>query len=233
MIIYIKEYIIKPLLFFVPFYIGYNLYNGEYNDFLFGIMFKKVEYELYLKRNIYKLLTIEEEDEEKEDDVNEFKLYYNGEIILYGSLNENIEKCKEYPLQLYIKTINEKKNIYRLDENKYDVFNSEIGFENKLDSPFLQVELKQGGEKVLLDKGLSDFYFNGNKILDEIFLKWFLDYYNYDIELEEEYTVKIMDNDINFFELSRGDYIVLNNNGFIKNGENVKNEERFEYETDI
>ena len=74
-------------------------------------------------------------------------------------------------------------------------------FENKLDSPFLQVELKQGGEKILLDKGLSDFYFNGNKILDEIFLKWFLDYYNYGVKLQEEYTIKIMDNDINFFDI--------------------------------
>ena len=133
-------------------------------------------------------------------------------------------------------------------ENKQNVFNSEMIFENKLDSPFLQVELKQGGEKILLDKGLSDFYFNGNKILDEIFLKWFLNYYNYGVELQEEYTIKIMDNDINFFELSNEDYIILNNNGFIKNGEkgneengenqnekseNEENIDNFEYETDI
>ena len=119
------------------------------------------------------------------DDVDEFKLYYNGEIILHACSNENIEKCKDYPLQLYVKTINKTKNIYRLDnsENNWDKFDSKKFFENKLDSPFLQVELKQGGEKFLLDKGLSDFYFNGNKILDEIFLKWFLNYYNYGIEL--------------------------------------------------
>lgn len=246
MLNYIIKFFITPVLIGIPIYFGYNLYTGEYNDFLFGIMLKKVEYELYFKRNIDKLLTIEEEeDEEKEDNVDEFKLYYNGEIILHACSNENIEKCKDYPLQLYFKTINKTKNIYRLDnsENNQDKFDSEKIFENKLDSPFLQVELKQGGEKILLDKGLSDFYFNGNKILDEIFLKWFLNYYNYGIELQEEYTIKIMDNDIKFFELSSEDYIILNNNGFIKNGENEENEngenengeniDNFEYETDI
>ena len=250
MLNYIINFFITPVLIGIPIYFGYNLYTGKYNDFLFDIILKKVEYELYFKRNIDKLLTIEEEDEEKEDDVDEFKLYYNGEIILHAPFNESIKKCKDYPLQLYVKTINKIKNIYRLDnsENKQNVFNSEMIFENKLDSPFLQVELKQGGEKILLDKGLSDFYFNGNKILDEIFLKWFLNYYNYGVELQEEYTIKIMDNDINFFELSNEDYIILNNNGFIKNGEkgneengenqnekseNEENIDNFEYKTDI
>ena len=42
------------------------------------------------------------------------------------------------------------------------------------------------GNRILLvtDKGLSDFYYNGNKIFDEVFLKWFLDQYNYDLILE-------------------------------------------------
>ena len=36
MLTYIIKYLIRPLLIAAPIYIGYNLYNGKYNDFLFG-----------------------------------------------------------------------------------------------------------------------------------------------------------------------------------------------------
>ena len=94
------------------------------------------------------------------------------------------------------------------------------------------VELHNGEETIILDKGLSDFYFDNNKILDKIFLKWFLDYYNYETELVDKYKIKIMDNDINFVELMDNDYIIINNNGFIKNSEQ-ETENNLEYETDI
>jgi len=247
MLTYIIKYLIRPLLIAAPFYIGYNLYNGEYNDFLFGLMLKKVKYELYFTRKIENLLK-EDSDSDIEDEIDEYIINYNGEIMLHSSIDEPIDKCSEYPLKLYIKTINEVKNIYRLntDDNCNKDLELSKMFENKLDSPFLQVELNQGGEKTLLDNGLSDFYFNGNKILDEIFLKWFLDYYNYGIDLEYEYSIKIMDNNINFVELSKNDYVILNNDGFVKNEENEneeneneeneengENKDKFEYEKDI
>ena len=256
MLTYIIKYLIRPLLIAAPFYIGYNLYNGEYNNFLFRLMLQKVKYELYFTRKIENLLK-EDSDSDIEDEIDEYIINYNGEIMLHSSIDEPIDKCSEYPLKLYIKTINEIKNIYRLntDDNCNKDLELSKMFENKLDSPFLQVELNQCGEKTLLDNGLSDFYFNGNKILDEIFLKWFLDYYNYGADLEDEYSIKIMDNNVNFVELSRGDYVVLNKDGFVKNGvnenevnenevnengvnenevnENEENKDKFEYETDI
>lgn len=265
MLTYIIKYLIRPLLIAAPIYIGYNLYNGKYNDFLFGLMLQKVKYELYFTRKMENLLNYHQSDSEEEDEINECIIYYNGEKMLHSSIDEWIDECDKYPLKLYIKTINGKKNIYRLDtdsncDKELDLkleLKSVLSkkFENKLDSPFLQVELNQGGEKILLDNGLSDFYFNGNKILDKIFLKWFLDYYNYDINLQEEYIVKIMDNNINFHKLSDGHYVILNKDGFIKNEEQTEeqneeqkeeetqqvikeeneeeNEKKFEYETDI
>ena len=78
-----------------------------------------------------------------------------------------------------------------------------------IERPFLQVELEQNGTKKEIHEYLHYFYLEGNKIFDKIFLKWYLDYW-YQINLEEEYKLHIIDNNINIFTLSPDQYIILN-----------------------
>ena len=212
MIKLLLNYFIKPILVAAPFYIGYRFYAGDYNDILMGLMIKKIKYELYLNHTFNNLLKDEKEDENEENQNRfcETFLYYDGEKKLYSDINKKMEKISTFPLKLFI----------RKNENnkKFSIEN----LPNKIDKPFMQVEILQNEQKFTIYKGLSDFYYKNNKIFDEVFLKWFLDYYKYDFVLEDDYVIKIMDNDINFVELSKNDYIILTDNGFKKNYINDK-----------
>jgi len=53
----------------------------------------------------------------------------------------------------------------------------------------------------------------GNKILDSLFLKWYLDYF-YDMELPKNYKLKIFDKNINMFDLNKNEYVVLKKDGY-------------------
>ena len=83
----------------------------------------------------------------------------------------------------------------------------------KTDKPFIQVELEQNNKTFEIHKFLKEHYFEGNKILDKGFLQWYLSYYSLGT-LADEYTLKIIDKNIEMFTMDKNQYILLSGDGY-------------------
>ena len=79
---------------------------------------------------------------------------------------------------------------------------------------FIQVELKQGDISVDIHENLHYFYVKNNHILDNSFLKWYLKYW-YAMDLAEEYTIHIIDNDVNMVTLRPSQSVVFDDDKYI------------------
>jgi len=77
-----------------------------------------------------------------------------------------------------------------------------------VDKPFLQVELEQNEKKKEIHEHLHYFFLKGNKLFDKNFLKWYLKYW-YQIDLEDNYKINIIDHEINIINLDPTQYIIL------------------------
>lgn len=55
----------------------------------------------------------------------------------------------------------------------------------------------------------KNYYFNGNKILSPLFIKKYLRHQSRDYYFDMDYTIEIMDNDVETFYLSSNQYILL------------------------
>ena len=86
--------------------------------------------------------------------------------------------------------------------------------------PFIQVEFIETDQKALdIHSNLSPFYVEGNIILDVAFLKWYLHNY-YDRPSFGEYTLKIIDKNVNMFTIDNTQHILIQNGGYtVVNGE--------------
>ena len=82
-----------------------------------------------------------------------------------------------------------------------------------VESPFIQVELKQNDETLEIQEHLNYFYIENNVILDSIFLKWYMDYW-FSVPLAEEYEVHIIDDNVNIFTLSPAQSILIQKDGY-------------------
>lgn len=71
---------------------------------------------------------------------------------------------------------------------------------------FLDINILNNGEKYNIDFGENNFYIQGNIIFDKLFLQWYLKQYHR-VELAEEYTCNIMDNDVAFITLNSKSHI--------------------------
>ena len=78
----------------------------------------------------------------------------------------------------------------------------------KIKKPFIQIELCQGETKQSIHNKLESFYIEGNKLLDESFLNWYAITF-YSILLEDAYSLRIIDSDINMFNIVKGQFIKL------------------------
>ena len=123
--------------------------------------------------------------------------------------NENIFNM-DFDL-MFIKQEKEGKVYLKRIEDK-NVVCADINVE-LIDKPFLQVEISQtdiegSTERVSIHKYLDDFYVAGNKLFDKTFLKWYMMKY-YSIELADNYTLYIIDADINMLSLDQKEFIKL------------------------
>ena len=82
-----------------------------------------------------------------------------------------------------------------------------------IEKPFIQILLHNNDESVDINEHLEQFYVNGNQILDITFLKWYL-YYFYNIELNNDYKLDIIDSNIKMHELKKYDSVLLTNNTY-------------------
>jgi len=77
-----------------------------------------------------------------------------------------------------------------------------------VEKPFVQVELEQDGKIIDIHKNLDQFYIAGSRILSKTFLEWYLKVW-YDMELNDVYTLKIFDKDVNLFSIGPESHILL------------------------
>ena len=74
--------------------------------------------------------------------------------------------------------------------------------------PFIQVELKYDNRSIEIHDYLDYFNIVGNHILDTLFLKWYMKYW-YHITLTDDYTLHIIDTDVNIIELSPSQSVLI------------------------
>ena len=67
-------------------------------------------------------------------------------------------------------------------------------------------------KKKEIHEHLHYFYVKGNKLFDKNFLKWYLKYW-FQIDLEDDYKLNIIDHEINIIQLNPDQHIILEDNG--------------------
>jgi hypothetical protein len=140
-------------------------------------------------------------------------VYYNRNdklCFISDTINENTigEALKKSPSIIFIRNSIGDDDYYKrtlVPSNKdstFDVF---------LEKPFIQVEYIEDGENAYdIHKYLTSFYVNGNTILDRVFLEWYLSYF-YDKGCSDNYILRIIDKDINMFDVKSEQTIILRN----------------------
>ena len=167
-------------------------------------------------------------DESDNEDFSDKEEEGNLQFYGYNLGNSHITEYKSFNIDdndyinntdfdlMFIKDRNEK--IYKRIKDKSDISNN-IKIK-KIDKPFIQVELCQDNEdeNVTIHKNLEPFYTDENEILDKKFLKWYAKTF-YDISIEKNYKINIIDSNINMFHLKECDYLKLDS---VKNYEIMK-----------
>ncbi len=226
------NYLIFPTLISVgAFYIVYPEKGKNLTSF---VLWKSVN--LYSRAAIIlENLIYPKENNEKEDitkDVATQLSYYNSENSTSIALGDDYttipvewwEDVEKKISLLILKNINGIKEKYKVFKNYKELVNesnistysnAHIDDWTHVDKQFVQVELIQGNGKEVIDihKYLDYFYIKGNSILGKTFLQWYLNHW-YNIKLEENYTLKIFDKDVNLFSICPDSYIYIGECGY-------------------
>ena len=80
---------------------------------------------------------------------------------------------------------------------------------------FLQVECIINKIKYDIHEHISKYYITNNVVMDEIFMKYFMKQW-YDVELDEDYELKIIDKNINLVTLEKDSKILLGKDEYKK-----------------
>ena len=126
----------------------------------------------------------------------------------YNIVNNDYINDNNFEL-MFLKKIEKGEVLYKRLNDKNEI-NINIKMK-KIDKPFIQIELCQGEMKQSIHKKLESFYIESNKLLDESFLNWYVRTF-YSILLEDEYSLRIIDSDINMFNIVKGQFVNLNEN---------------------
>lgn len=104
-------------------------------------------------------------------------------------------------MAFYCKHINNNLYYYRIHEN---TSHEDIKSISICETPFIGIDLIYNNKEISLKEKLNSFYLSKNKILDHAFLVWFVERFC-NIDLSDEYIVKIIDNEVNMFELKKNE----------------------------
>ena len=165
----------------------------------------------YSKRFIKKEKKDEEKKLEEKKDI--FMGYNISDDTTYKSedFNESYLKDNDFDIMIVIQKDEEDKELYKRINDKSELNNYSF---DKGDRIFLQVELEQGGDRISIHNNLEEFYLDKNKILDKVFLEWYLKKFYY-MDLHSSYKLHIIDSEINMFNINERQGIEL----FIENDE--------------
>tara|TARA_B100001287_G_scaffold243262_1_gene219210 strand:+ start:8 stop:727 length:720 start_codon:yes stop_codon:yes gene_type:complete len=157
------------------------------------------------------------DDEEDENELDEIVSNSTIEFLGYNKIddttyttcdleeNSYIEDT-EFDL-MFLKKKDEDIDLYKRIHSKNDI-DQNIKM-NKIEKPFIQIELCQNEGKTSIHKKLEGFYLEDNTLLDESFLNWYVKTF-YGLLLDDNYKLSIIDSDINMFKIEKGQYIELN-----------------------
>ena len=142
----------------------------------------------------------EESDEEIEEErLVQFMGYTNDGSVYTSDELENNQYIDDesFDMMMLIKKENEG-SLYKRIHQKGEI-SSEVEFE-KVDKPFLSVEVEQNNNRIAIHDNLKSFYINGNMLLDKTFLKWYLEEF-YGMNLEDNYKIHIIDSNIEMHKI--------------------------------
>ena len=179
---------------------------------------------LYCPENVKESKSDDETEDNYLDD-DDFEIEGDYEFIGYNLGNMHITKYSSYNIEnnnyinetefdlMFIKKNDTK--LYKRIKNKEDI-SSNIDI-CKVDKPFIQIELSTENidENVTIHKNLENFYVNDNDILDKTFLKWYAKTF-YDVTVNENYKLNIIDSDINMFNINKEQYLQIKNSDINK-----------------
>jgi hypothetical protein len=168
--------------------------------------------------------TLEEKYNELEDD-NMYENFVNYKPLILNSLPQldllNVQRCKLLFLtnaQLYIIKLAEYYIIRRAENNaSVDVKKSKYGF---LSVEYLHPNQK---EPVVLNIN-KNMCMEGNELFTPEFVLRTLIYQNVDYHFDLNYKIRIMDNNINMFELNSSQYIELTEKSYIVHSHKVESQ---------
>ena len=154
-------------------------------------------------------------------------------ILSYSLLDGSTAMTSYIPpmhdLLFYRRLISNKTYCKRINETE-DINTLEI---LPVKKPFLQVELKYKDKSLDIHEHLNTFYVRDNHILDKIFLQWYVKYW-FLLDLDDEYTINIIDQDVNMFTLNPTQSILLEDDKYliINTDNNTQNESSSEQESE-
>lgn len=133
----------------------------------------------------------------------------DGSIYTSNDLEkDNYFMDETFDLMLIQKKTDNGEVLYKRLEDKCEVDLNNVSF-NKVDKPFLQVEIEIiSNERIAIHKNMTGFYIQGNKLLDTPFLKWYMVEF-YSTNLDSEYTIHLIDTDINMLKLNSNEHVKL------------------------
>lgn len=222
----IFNYIVIPtVVSFGAFGIYYLLNPQNGSNFLKNMAWQSVK--LYSKASIYfenlaQPVTMEEDSDEENEDFENAPLlsYYNYDKDLevhmgedYDNLPEEWWKDSEKNVDLILFKKQHSTDIFKTFKNYQDFNASDKQNWNTVEKQFVQIELVKGDECIDIHKHLDCFYIEGNVLFTPAFLQWYLQKW-FNVSLDEPYSLKIFDKDVNLFEITSEQYITITNEGY-------------------
>lgn len=174
---------------------------------------------LYCSNTVNKESKSDDENEDDDDDVDDNK--YNLEFLGYNIGNNHITQYSSFNIEnnnyinetefdlMFLKKNENNEVLYKRIKNK-EIINKDIEI-HKIEKPFIQVELSLNNndeDTMSIHKNLIPFYINNNDILDKTFLRWYAKTF-YDITIDENYKLSIIDSDINMFNIEKDHFLRL------------------------
>ena len=219
-------FVVPTMVSLGAFSVFYILNPSKANDVMKNVAWESVR--MYSKANIYleNLAQSSSTNEDFIDDNDDFEeskpllSYYNYENELdvqlgrdYETLPEEWWKESEQNVDLIILKNENSTELFKTFKN-YNKFSlSDKDNWEKTEKQFVQVELMQNGSCIDIHKHLDSFYIQGNILFTPAFLKWYLQKW-FEVVLEDTYTLKIFDKDVNLFNLTPEQYIILIDDGY-------------------
>lgn len=133
-----------------------------------------------------------------------YKFSYNSKYLItynYGNTKKNLDNDSAID-SLSLVRIKKGNNILYHRIHNLDTSNHNI----------LSVVLKLNNKEY--DFNIVPFSIVDNKILDKVFVYWYLKH-KYNVECNNDYLISIIDNDINTYTIDQKQYILLTKDSFI------------------